>query len=97
MAFVTHKHSTCMYTPQEEEVRGVPLLVYVNKQDLPNAHTASQVATELELEDLGAHAWHAQGCVVSMHAMIQTAMHKDWVLCAVHIVNHTYILMRMAY
>jgi ADP-ribosylation factor protein 1 len=46
----------------EVELRNACLLVYANKQDLPNAMTASEVAEKLELSKLGSggRKWYIQ-------------------------------------
>ncbi|CCA74912.1 probable ADP-ribosylation factor [Serendipita indica DSM 11827] len=45
-----------------EELRGVPLLVFANKQDLPNAIEASQLANRLGLVALRDRQWYIQAC-----------------------------------
>jgi len=44
----------------------VPILILVNKQDLPNAVDASRMEQVLSLKDLGASHWHVQAtCAVT--------------------------------
>eukprot|EP00455_Lapot_gusevi_P012733 TRINITY_DN160_c0_g1_i12.p1 TRINITY_DN160_c0_g1~~TRINITY_DN160_c0_g1_i12.p1 ORF type:complete len:173 (-),score=53.88 TRINITY_DN160_c0_g1_i12:325-843(-) len=45
-----------------EELRDAALLVLANKQDLPNALSASKVAERLGLNRLRQRAWHLQSC-----------------------------------
>jgi signal recognition particle receptor subunit beta len=42
---------------EEGELRDAPLLVYANKQDLPNAVKASELATRLRLKDVSNRPW----------------------------------------
>ena len=46
----------------EEKLKGVPLLVYANKQDLLNARSASSIAEMMELPSLRDRAWQIQAC-----------------------------------
>ncbi|XP_065176095.1 uncharacterized protein LOC135805904 [Sycon ciliatum] len=43
-----------------EEMRGVPLIVYANKQDLPNAAPPSVLIEKLQLSKLSGHQWYMQ-------------------------------------
>ncbi len=45
-----------------DEMRGVPVVVMANKQDLPHAVSASNMATQLGLHSLHNHKWHIQAC-----------------------------------
>merc|ERR1712100_476400 len=45
----------------EEELRDAALLVFANKQDLPNAMPVSEVAEALQLSALTKRKWHVQG------------------------------------
>lgn len=45
-----------------DEMRGVPCLVFANKQDLPGAQRPLDVAKELGLPGLRDHEWYIQGC-----------------------------------
>merc|ERR1711950_40900 len=44
----------------EDEMRDAVLLVYANKQDLPNAMTAAEVTENLGLHNLRHRQWHTQ-------------------------------------
>ena len=45
-----------------DELRGVPVLVFANKQDLPNAIEAGQLANKLGLVALRDRQWYIQAC-----------------------------------
>merc|ERR1712070_379318 len=50
----------------EEEIRGAVLLVFANKQDLPNAMTASEVSEKLGLQSMQNRQWFIQSaCATS--------------------------------
>jgi len=44
----------------EDELRDVPLLVYANKQDLPNAMSTAEVAERLGLQSIRQRQWYIQ-------------------------------------
>jgi ADP-ribosylation factor 1/2 len=44
----------------EDELRDSCLLVFANKQDLPNAMTAADISDKLGLHSLRAHDWYIQ-------------------------------------
>lgn len=46
----------------DHELRDAVLLVYANKQDLPNALPTCTVADKLELTELRGRKWYVQGC-----------------------------------
>ena len=46
----------------DDQLHGVPLLVYANKQDLPNARSTSEITQRLGLEQLRGREWLVQGC-----------------------------------
>ncbi|XP_065176094.1 ADP-ribosylation factor 6-like [Sycon ciliatum] len=43
-----------------EEMRGVPFIIYANKQDLPNAASPSVLIEKLQLSKLSGHQWYVQ-------------------------------------
>ena len=45
---------------QEEELRGAALLVFANKQDLPNSMSTSECVDKLGLHGLNQQAWYVQ-------------------------------------
>jgi ADP-ribosylation factor 1/2 len=46
---------------RSDELRDAVLLVYANKQDLPNAMTASELTEKLGMHDIRHHNWYIQG------------------------------------
>ena len=44
-----------------DEMRGVPVVVFANKQDLPQTATPSEVANSLGLSKVRGRKWHVQG------------------------------------
>merc|ERR1712203_488946 len=46
----------------DDEMRAACLLVFANKQDLPNAMTATELVAKLGLQQLRQHEWYIQSC-----------------------------------
>jgi ADP-ribosylation factor protein 1 len=46
----------------DEELTGVPVLVFANKQDLPKAAEPKVVADKMDMHKLKGREWHVQGC-----------------------------------
>ena len=46
----------------EDELRDAILLVFANKQDLPNAMSVNDVTEKLGLNQLRNRKWYIQGC-----------------------------------
>ena len=46
----------------EDELRESVLLVFANKQDLPNAMSAAEMTDKLGLHGLRARQWYIQAC-----------------------------------
>eukprot|EP00182_Erythrolobus_australicus_P004893 CAMPEP_0185841500 /NCGR_PEP_ID=MMETSP1353-20130828/17924_1 /TAXON_ID=1077150 /ORGANISM="Erythrolobus australicus, Strain CCMP3124" /LENGTH=234 /DNA_ID=CAMNT_0028540979 /DNA_START=508 /DNA_END=1214 /DNA_ORIENTATION=+ len=46
----------------EEELRSAVLLVFANKQDLPNAASTAELANALQLPNLRQRSWYIQAC-----------------------------------
>lgn len=46
----------------EDDLRNSVLLIFVNKQDLPNAMSCSEIKDKLELEKLTNRKWYVQAC-----------------------------------
>uniref|UniRef100_A0ACB8EUL1 Uncharacterized protein n=1 Tax=Sphaerodactylus townsendi TaxID=933632 RepID=A0ACB8EUL1_9SAUR len=57
-------------------LRGVPLVLLANKQDLPGALPPMQVAEEMGLRKLVGSRWHVQGCCAVSGEGIPEAMTK---------------------
>lgn len=49
----------------EDELRDARLLVFANKQDLPDAMKAAALADALGLKDLRGRTWYCQACVAT--------------------------------
>jgi len=49
----------------EEALRDAAVLVFANKQDLPNAFTVAELADALEMRSLRQRDWHVQGSVAT--------------------------------
>lgn len=47
---------------EEENLKGVPLLIFANKQDLATASTASEIAEGLNLHTYRDREWQIQAC-----------------------------------
>ena len=47
---------------QHDELKDAVLVVFANKQDLPNAMSASEVADKLGLHSLRQRQWYFQSC-----------------------------------
>ncbi|XP_036322908.1 ADP-ribosylation factor-like protein 3 [Rhagoletis pomonella] len=61
----------------DNRLKQVPLLVFANKQDLPNALTASEVAEAVQLVRLEERTWQIIGCSAVDGTGIKDGM--DWV------------------
>ena len=47
---------------EEVDMRGVPVVVLANKQDLPNAAQVFELVSDLEMDKYRDHPWHVQAC-----------------------------------
>ena len=47
---------------QETKLKGVPLLVFANKQDLLNAKEAKEIVSELQLKSIRDRKWSCLEC-----------------------------------
>eukprot|EP00028_Trichosphaerium_sp_Am-I-7-wt_P000470 CAMPEP_0168535012 /NCGR_PEP_ID=MMETSP0405-20121227/18369_1 /TAXON_ID=498012 /ORGANISM="Trichosphaerium sp, Strain Am-I-7 wt" /LENGTH=115 /DNA_ID=CAMNT_0008562083 /DNA_START=221 /DNA_END=565 /DNA_ORIENTATION=+ len=50
----------------EDQLRGVPVLVYANKQDLPEALEINKIADSLNMHALRGREWHVQASSASL-------------------------------
>jgi len=50
---------------REEELKDAVVLVFANKQDLPNAMSVSETTDKLGLHNLGSRKWFIQACCAS--------------------------------
>ncbi|KAJ7620279.1 ARF small monomeric GTPase [Roridomyces roridus] len=57
---------------KEDTLRDTLLLVFANKQDLPNAMTTAEIADKLDLHGLRQWSWHVQAaCAISGHGLYE--------------------------
>ena len=61
---------------EEEELRDAVLLVYANKQDMPEARSVQEVADALELTSISKRVWYIQACSASTGDGIRDGL--DW-------------------
>ena len=69
----------------EDELRDALLLVFANKQDLPNAMNAAEITDKLGLHSLRQRAWV---CLNRMTSVLWNTANKDVI---VHSINLRYI------
>ncbi|CAD7090375.1 unnamed protein product [Hermetia illucens] len=62
---------------EDERLKGVPLLVFANKQDVASAMSASQVAENIGLINLEGRTWQIQACTAINGTGVKEGM--DWV------------------
>lgn len=60
----------------DEKLENAPLLVYANKQDLPDSLTASDLAQALGLPTIKDRAWQIQACTASQGIGVREGM--EW-------------------
>ena len=65
----------------EELLKGAPLLVLANKQDLPDAATPSEVTKALGLHGIRGRDWFIQGATATKNQGLAEGM--DWLSRAV--------------
>jgi ADP-ribosylation factor 1/2 len=66
----------------EDELRDALLLVFANKQDLPNAMTAAEITDKLGLHGLRQRTWFIQAaCATSGDGLYEGL---EWVSCLIH-------------
>ncbi len=63
-----------------EELRGCPVLVYANKQDLPRALPPAELAARLGLNELRGHQWHVQAACARSGDGLHEGL--NWIVCA---------------
>ncbi|XP_069490666.1 uncharacterized protein [Ambystoma mexicanum] len=61
---------------ENDEMRGVPVVVLANKQDLVGARSSSVLVEELRLRKLLGHEWHVQGCCATIGDGLMEGMEK---------------------
>ena len=62
----------------EEELKGVPLLVFANKQDLPNAMSVEEVTEKLSLQKVRNCPWYVQASAAPMGDGLYEGL--DWIV-----------------
>ena len=50
---------------QDEELKGSSVLVYANKQDLPNSMDTSEVVERIGMHNMRGRDWHVQSCTAT--------------------------------
>eukprot|EP00957_Ditylum_brightwellii_P020757 1564952-Ditylum_brightwellii.AAC.1 len=60
----------------EEELKGKPVLVFCNKQDLPNSSSPEKVVAHLDLPTLSTRKWIAMGSVANSSVGLYEGL--DW-------------------
>eukprot|EP00998_Keelungia_sp_KM082_P009863 NODE_6054_length_660_cov_53.148218_g6031_i0.p1 GENE.NODE_6054_length_660_cov_53.148218_g6031_i0~~NODE_6054_length_660_cov_53.148218_g6031_i0.p1 ORF type:complete len:180 (+),score=60.12 NODE_6054_length_660_cov_53.148218_g6031_i0:79-618(+) len=66
---------------EEEKLRGCPVLVLANKQDLPNAATPATVSDALQLTDQRDRKWQIHGCSAKTGENVQESL--EWIVKSV--------------
>lgn len=67
---------------KEDELRNCPLLIYANKQDLPNALNVSEISERLGINEIRTtRLVHVQGCCATTRDGIQEGLH--WLVNAI--------------
>lgn len=61
----------------DDKLQNVPLLVYANKQDLPESLAASDLAQALGLPSIKDRAWQIQSCIAAQGTGVREGM--EWV------------------
>lgn len=61
---------------QEDELRDAVLLVFANKQDLPNAMTAAEITDKLGLNTFRGRTWYIQGTCATQGTGLYEGL--DW-------------------
>ena len=61
---------------EEEQLKDAVLLVYANKQDMPEAKGVQEVADALELTSIRGRVWYIQACSASSGDGIRDGL--DW-------------------
>lgn len=78
---ITEARDELMKMLQEDEMRDAILLVFCNKQDLPNAMSAAEVTEKLQLNTLRNRQWYIQStCATSGDGLFEGF---DWLTAAV--------------
>eukprot|EP01126_Amoeba_proteus_P032119 TRINITY_DN3139_c0_g1_i6.p1 TRINITY_DN3139_c0_g1~~TRINITY_DN3139_c0_g1_i6.p1 ORF type:complete len:135 (+),score=23.93 TRINITY_DN3139_c0_g1_i6:472-876(+) len=66
---------------KEPDLRDTKLLIFANKQDMPNAMKPEEITKALKLHDLRTHKWHIQGCCATSGEGLYEGL--DWLVSAI--------------
>ena len=47
---------------EEENLKGVPVLIFANKQDVKGCMSVAEISQSLQLTSVKDHQWHIQAC-----------------------------------
>lgn len=61
----------------DDKLQNIPLLVFANKQDLPDSLTAAELAQTLSLPTIKDRAWQIQACTANQGDGVREGM--EWV------------------
>ena len=62
----------------EDELQGIPVLVYCNKQDLPKAKSIAEICDKMGLKNIRNRAWYLQACCATAAEGLYPGL--DWLL-----------------
>lgn len=62
----------------EDELRECPVLIWANKQDLPNAMTVAEITDKLGLYHLRNRKWYIQACCCTTGEGLYEVCNTHW-------------------
>ena len=65
-----------------DELRHAKVLIFANKQDLPNSVSASELADKLDLRRVRSHEWYIQACSATVGWGVYEGL--DWLAGAIN-------------
>jgi len=65
---------------KEEELKGVPICIMANKQDLPGAVPASEIVEKMRLKDMSRRKWFVQSACATTGDGLHEGL--DWLASA---------------
>ena len=72
----------------DEQLRGIPLLVFANKQDLPNAISADELTDRLGMNGITNREWKVIGSCATTGEGLREGL--DWILGVVNLFVNNY-------
>jgi ADP-ribosylation factor 1/2 len=66
----------------EEQLKGVPVLIYANKQDLPHTLSLARTTEELDMRNEKSRKWFVQSCSATTGMGIYEGL--DWLSRAIY-------------